>query len=88
MKSTTKRIKLDWNKLFGFNQVKSAQAEPNTRQAKAMIGAKIGAKPGMKPVRRQIAGWWFSLGSPERPLKTRASTFAHKYSPDAGKNVG
>jgi len=49
MKSTTKRIKLDWNKLFGFNQVKSVQGEPNTKRAKAMIGAKIGGKPGLKP---------------------------------------
>ena len=48
MKSTTKRVKLDWSKLFGFNQVKSVQREPHTRRAKAMIGAKIGLKPGIK----------------------------------------
>ena len=48
MKSTTKRIELDWSKLFGFNQVKSAQTEPNAKFAKAMIGAKIGTKSGNK----------------------------------------
>lgn len=50
MKSTTKRIKLDWSKLLGFSQVKSVQAAPHSRQARAMIGAKIGLKPGVKPV--------------------------------------
>ena len=48
---TTKRIALDWTKLFGFNQVKSAQAQPKSKSAKAMIGAKIGSKPGLKPGR-------------------------------------
>jgi hypothetical protein len=45
MKSIKKRIELDWSKLFGFNQVKSAQ---NTPEARALIGGKIGAKVGGK----------------------------------------
>ena len=49
MKSTTKRIALDWTRLFGFNQVKSAQAECKSKSAQAMIGAKIGSKAGVKP---------------------------------------
>jgi hypothetical protein len=49
MKSTTKRIKLDWSKLFGFNQVKSAQTGRITKSARAMIGGKIGTKAGVKP---------------------------------------
>ena len=49
MKSTTKRIELDWAKLLGFNQVKSAQAECKSKSAQAMIGAKIGGKTGLKP---------------------------------------
>jgi hypothetical protein len=49
MKSTTKRIKLDWSKLFGFNQVKSAQTERTTKSAQAIIGGKIGGKVGVKP---------------------------------------
>jgi len=48
MKSTTKRIKLDWGNLLGFNQVKSAQTEPNYKLAKAMIGSKVGSKAGIK----------------------------------------
>ena len=50
MKSTHKRIKLDWSKLHGFNQVKSAQPGKSAQHARAMIGAKIGAKVGVKPV--------------------------------------
>lgn len=50
MKSTSKRVNLDWNKLLGFNQVKSAQAECKSKSAQAMIGAKIGGKAGVKPV--------------------------------------
>ena len=50
MKSTTKRIKLDWSKLLGFDQVKAVQGNANTTYARAMIGAKIGGKPGLKPV--------------------------------------
>ncbi|HYG24148.1 MAG TPA: hypothetical protein VEH04_15320 [Verrucomicrobiae bacterium] len=45
MKSTQKRVDLDWSKLFGFNQVKSAK---NTPEARAIIGGKIGAKVGGK----------------------------------------
>jgi hypothetical protein len=50
MKSTKKRINLDWNKLTGFNQVSSAQAGAGKKVGKAAIGAKVGAKVGVKPV--------------------------------------
>lgn len=50
MKSTNKRVTLDWSKLLGFNQVKSAQADCKSKLAQAMIGAKIGGKTGVKPV--------------------------------------
>ena len=46
MKSTKKRIELDWSKLLGFNQIKVAKGQ--RKAAKAMIGAKIGAKVGLK----------------------------------------
>jgi hypothetical protein len=49
MKCSIKRVKLDWSRLFGFNQVKSAQSEHGTKQAQAALAAKIGAKPGIKP---------------------------------------
>jgi hypothetical protein len=49
MKSTTKRIKLDWSKLVGFNQVKSFQAGVDKSRARAAIGVKAGAKVGGKP---------------------------------------
>jgi hypothetical protein len=49
MKSTKKRIDLDWKKLTGFNQVSSAQSDTGKRVAKAAIGAKIGGKVGVKP---------------------------------------
>jgi len=49
MKSTTNRIKLDWSKLFGFNQVKSVQTGRTSKSARAMIGGKIGGKVGVKP---------------------------------------
>jgi len=39
MKSTSKRIKLNWGKLLGFSQVKVAQGELKSKAAKAMIGA-------------------------------------------------
>ena len=43
MKSTNKRIQLNWGKLLGFNQVKVTQGEPKSKAAKAMIGAaKVG----------------------------------------------
>ncbi len=44
MKSTTKRINLNWNKLVGFNQVQSAKKNINEKGARAMIGAKVGGK--------------------------------------------
>jgi hypothetical protein len=50
MKSTNKRIKLNWDKLLGFNQVKQAQGDLKSRSARALIEAKIGAKPGQKYV--------------------------------------
>jgi len=48
MKSTNKRVTLDWSKLFGFNQVKSAQGDHSTKCARAIIRAKIGQKAGIK----------------------------------------
>jgi hypothetical protein len=48
MKSTTKRIELNWSKLFGFNQVKTTQAGHKTKSGQAMIGSKIGSKVGSK----------------------------------------
>jgi hypothetical protein len=47
MKSTNKRVELDWAKLMGFNQVKSAKGKAKSM---AVIGSKIGAKVGGKPV--------------------------------------
>jgi hypothetical protein len=37
MKSADKRIKLNWGKLLGFNQVKLAQGELKSKSAKALI---------------------------------------------------
>ncbi len=48
MKSTKKRIDLNWNKLVGFNQVASAQSGTTKQAAKAALGAKIGGKVGVK----------------------------------------
>ena len=48
MKVTNKRVKLDWSRLFGFNQVPSAQSGHGTKQAQAILSAKIGGKPGVK----------------------------------------
>lgn len=42
MKTTNKRVKLDWSRLVGFNQVRSRQS----KQAKSVLAAKIGGKPG------------------------------------------
>jgi hypothetical protein len=42
MKSTAKRVQLNWSKLLGFNQVSS----PQKKQAKAVLAAKIGTKGG------------------------------------------
>jgi len=38
MKATNKRIKLNWEKLLGFNQVKLERGELKFKAAKAMIG--------------------------------------------------
>ncbi len=48
MKSTNKRIELNWTKLLGFNQVSSVQAQPNAKNSRAVIGARIGLKAGVK----------------------------------------
>jgi hypothetical protein len=48
MKSTNKRVNLDWAKLIGFNQVTSAQAGAGKKVGRAAIGAKVGAKIGVK----------------------------------------
>jgi hypothetical protein len=48
MKSTNKRINLDWAKLMGFNQVSSVQADAGKQVGRAAIGAKIGVKAGVK----------------------------------------
>ena len=48
MKSTKKRIDLNWNKLVGFNQISSAQSVANNQASKKALGAKIGAKVGVK----------------------------------------
>ena len=48
MKSTSKRINLDWAKLMGFNQVQSVQSELANQAAKKALGAKIGGKVGVK----------------------------------------
>jgi hypothetical protein len=46
MKSTSKRIQLDWTKLLGFNQVKNNQAD--AKNSRAIIGARVGGKVGTK----------------------------------------
>lgn len=46
MKSTTKRVQLNWSKLLGFSQVKSS---PSCESARAAIGVKLGVKVGVKP---------------------------------------
>ena len=48
MKSTNNQIKLDWSKLLGFCQVKSAQGGKDSRKLMTTIGAKIGNKVGTK----------------------------------------
>jgi hypothetical protein len=49
MKSTNNQIKLDWAKLLGFCQVKSAQqGSADAKKLMAMIGSKIGSKAGTK----------------------------------------
>lgn len=58
MKSTIKRIELDWSNLFGFNQIKSTKAALDTKNVSALgaklgtkLGGKIGTKAGVKVVR-------------------------------------
>ena len=48
MKSTNKRIKLNWEKLLGFNQVKLERGELKSKAARALIGQKAGVKKGTK----------------------------------------
>lgn len=52
MKSTTKRIKLDRSKLFGFSQVKLGQTGSTENSPKAMVGMKtVGSKTvGIKTI--------------------------------------
>lgn len=56
MKSTTKRIRLDRSKLFGFSQVKADQTGSTEKSPKTMAGMKtVGSKTvgikatGIKP---------------------------------------
>ena len=44
----SKKIKLNWSKMLGFNQVKAAQAQPDSKTSRMLIGAKVGGKPGLK----------------------------------------
>jgi len=48
MKATSKRVKLNWDKLLGFNQVKPAQGHLKSKAARAMIGNKTGVKKGLR----------------------------------------
>jgi hypothetical protein len=48
MKSTTNRIELDWSKLVGFNQVKSAQTSQDKESLKEALNVRVGAKVGGK----------------------------------------
>jgi len=43
MEIRNKRIKLNWDRLLGFNQVKRAESEPNSKSEVALLRAKIGA---------------------------------------------
>jgi len=45
MKTTNKRITLDWGQLVGFNQVQSQHGKQATKRANAVLAAKIGGKP-------------------------------------------
>jgi hypothetical protein len=42
MKSTNKRIELNWGKLLGFSQVNLTQDKLRSKSTKALISAKIG----------------------------------------------
>jgi hypothetical protein len=48
MKPKDKRIKLNWEKLLGFSQVKCAQGDLKSISAKALMEVKIGQKQGLK----------------------------------------
>jgi hypothetical protein len=48
MKPRNKHIKLNWDKLLGFNQVKAAQGNLKSKAARALIGQKTGVKRGQK----------------------------------------
>jgi len=51
MKPTNKHIKLDWNKLLGFNQVKRTERDLSSKSDIALIRAKVGqVKEGLKYV--------------------------------------
>jgi len=50
MKSTNKRIKLNWGQLLGFNQVKGAQGNLKSKAVRARIGQKVGIKVGRRYV--------------------------------------
>jgi hypothetical protein len=41
MNTTEKRIKLDWNKLIGFDQAKAVTTDPSVKRTKSMIGGKL-----------------------------------------------
>jgi hypothetical protein len=58
MKSTTKRIKLDRSKLFGFSQVKPGQSGSNENAPKATVGMKtVGSKTvGVKTIGIKATG--------------------------------
>jgi hypothetical protein len=44
MKTSNKKLTLDWNHLVGFNQVRT-QGKQGVKRAKAVLAAKIGGKP-------------------------------------------
>ena len=48
MKNNNKRIELNWSKMLGFNQVKAAQAQSDSKTSRMLIGAKVGGKSGVK----------------------------------------
>jgi hypothetical protein len=51
MKTTNKRITLNWSQLIGFNQVQSQHGKQAAKQAKAILAAKIGGKPAEAAVK-------------------------------------
>jgi hypothetical protein len=44
MKSRDKRIKLNWDKLLGFHQVKHAESDLKSKSDLALVRAKVGVK--------------------------------------------